>query len=1137
MKRVLSMALVLCMIVSLCAVLAIYPVSAELSLEALETFGFKVTATDAKGQKLALFNKGGDIVNIWPMYYNGYSQGNIDSGMISLVSDATIESTVLYGTRGHFGGGWYGVNDAPINVWPLRFDIHISDTPKYMSGVRVVQGKTDNGLGCVTEFHVYVKYSKDAEEWTYVCTGQTDRKDDIVAGFGKDIAVTDVRVEFTKSSWNAAADVKQFFKVPSNVDLPVGMIISGIEFLRPGNGTAFQSPGIVLDDPSTNSGVLETESGTYNVTKGKDITGIGSGDSVVMKDVDFTGIKSINFKVLYPNLYSAEGEAFRLYIDDPVKGKCIGYIHVAKGSEEPVIYGTNIEQVKGTHHLFISGNYDTTKSIEIQEVILSEEEWKPEITPVSDSRIIDNYHDTWTAVDMVGRKLADYEETGEIKEGRRDVLMMFWPWFRQNTPAVVIPEVLAKYPEAKDDFYHMAWDAPGTPAFWGQSVFGFYNSMDYWVFRKQAQLLATAGVDAIFTDCTNATNVFSGAMEVLLRAFHDARKDGTDAPKVSFYLQMGGTNQERLVSAKKAYFLICHTGEFKDLWYTINGKPVIVQGGAGQGLMSVVNTEDPEEVAFVEMLLDTFEFRGVGNRNASSTDPNAKNWHWLVEYPQLEWATAEDGRVEMMNLGTAINTTYKNPERDWAALSDPYSKGRSYTEAFGDDFRPEAMYQGYFIREQASRILDVDPTMVYVCGWNEWQVGRVESLYDEPNPLIDQFDDENSRDIEPTKGKLKDTYYMILTDFIRKYKGTRPAPVARGAKTIDINGKATAWDNVGPIFYNDYSNYERDALGYADAETKARIHYTTDINNSISRAKVSFDKDNLYFYVSCEKDIVQGHENFMNLYLNTDRNYVTGWEGYDYVLNLTGDGVLSKFTGNGFETEDIGEVEYTVKGKVMQVKIPRDMVGETETVEIEFKWADSVNPEGELVEFYSEGVVAPIGRFNYLYTEIAQTSLTKEERENLSGVTILKSGAQKMIVEGAKMNVYDKDIRVSAYEENGTIYIPMTAVEELLGWGKSKVVYDYTNNAIHLRTHDLDGRKINAKWAYTILNSYEGRVEGEFVPMSNPAVAKDDIVYVPASMLAECFGYTVKSFGDGVYALGETGINDEAVTAVLSHFN
>ena len=115
--------------------------------------------------------------------------------------------------------------------------------------------------------------------------------------------------------------------------------------------------------------------------------------------------------------------------------------------------------------------------------------------------MIDNYSDTWTATDHMGRRLASFEEAGPVKEGLHEVGIFYWNWHRHSEKAVVAQDVIKAYPEAKDDFYHKAW-GNGVDAFWGESVYGFYRTEDYWHNRRAGELLAAAGVDAIFFDVT-----------------------------------------------------------------------------------------------------------------------------------------------------------------------------------------------------------------------------------------------------------------------------------------------------------------------------------------------------------------------------------------------------------------------------------------------------------------------------------------------------------------------------------------------------------------------------------------------------------------------------------------------------------
>ena len=40
-----------------------------------------------------------------------------------------------------------------------------------------------------------------------------------------------------------------------------------------------------------------------------------------------------------------------------------------------------------------------------------------------------------------------------------------------------------------------------------------------------------------------------------------------------------------------------------------------------------------------------------------------------------------------------------------------------------------------------------------------------------------------------------------------------------------------------------------------------------------------------------------------------------------------------------------------------------------EPFNFEFKWVDNMQNEGDVMDFYSSGDVAPSGRFNYVYRE------------------------------------------------------------------------------------------------------------------------------------------------------------------------
>ena len=845
-------------------------------------------------------------------------------------------------------------------------------------------------------------------------------------------------------------------------------------------------------------------------------------------EVDFTGIKSIRLKANVSYMASENGEAARLYIDDPLKGKCIGYIVINEQKDEPCYYGTNIYNVTGTHKLYLKQNYSHSNHFKVYELVLSEEKWNDpkKVTPVPDDKIIDNWSDTWTATNAYGLRLADFEETGGIKEGNHEVGMFYHNWHVHDTQAYIASEIIAAHPEAKDEYSNGAWPASG-PAWWAEPVYGFYDDTDYWHYRKSAELMADAGVDVVFLDYTNGDAIYAKALDVMMRAYHDAREAGVDVPKISGYLQMGSTLQSRWRMLKALYFNLCYNEYYSDLWYYWEDKPLLIQNGYKENI-SAADQSDTREVELAREIVNFFTFRQTGDRHLGNPGKNGY-WHWLVNYPQPKWGVTAGGRTECMNLGMAINESYLYGSTRTGVFSEDFTKGKSYTEAFGEDYRPGAVHEGYFFREQASRVLDIDPEFCFIDGWNEYNTERAMNYSDVPNAFIDLFDDDKSRDFEPSKSAVGDDYYNLLVDFIRKYKGVRPAPVASAETVIDLNGGEAQWANVLPEYINDYGAYERDALGYKKYGTDENYVYKTEVVNSVSRAKVARDADNLYFYAVCESDINMRDSDSMNLYINSDRNYPTGWEGYDYVI---AGGKVYKFTDGSFDKTEVGTAEYAVSGKTVTVKVPKALIGYN--TELEFKWTDNIDAAGDLLLFYTEGNAAPVGRYNYLYTEKEQTALSDSERVSLKNTSILKAGAKKMIVSGGKMNVYDKDTRITAFEANGTLYIPMSTAEEILGNGQSKVYYDAALNLLYLKRSRLVDEKVDPHWACNVFGGLELRVDGKVNAASNAAAVSGGVIYLPLTMLSESFGYNVENV-DGAWVISEGEPPLATVKNVLTH--
>ncbi|MBQ2942534.1 MAG: hypothetical protein IJD97_09885 [Clostridia bacterium] len=854
-------------------------------------------------------------------------------------------------------------------------------------------------------------------------------------------------------------------------------------------------------------------------------------------DVDMTGVKSIELK-LKMNV-QVNGEFFRIKVDDPYSLN-IGYVVVNKKGENGVVTARgNITPVEGKHKLYIGSTMTATKLYWGIESVTLYKEAAPVVVPVPDSKIVDNYSDTWVAVDSMGRKVADFEEAGPVKEGTRKVGMFYWTQAGGGTNGI-IPEIIRSAPEARYSAEHEAWGKDGA-YWWGQPALGFYGSAEYWVYRKHAVMLANAGVDAIFMDFTNDSNAMIHNFSRLYDAFHDARESGVNAPKLSIYGNMAGaSNAQPNDMLPSMYYSFYADEEYSDLWFIWKGQPFMINFPVRESVYA--NDEDKDVLDMYKTISETFDLANPGELRSGTNDLTLRHVNWLEEYPQHPFSMTKSGRFEFMNLAMAINQSYVVGHGVVGVFSDPYTKGKGYSEAFGEDLSATSGKVPYFFREQAAHVLSVDPEFVFVDGWNEWRTPKYESYGANKCAFVDLFDEENSRDFEPSRSYLKDDYYNLLVDFVRKYKGVRPAPVASEKVTIDINGDIAQWNNVGPLFINDYDAFERDSIGSTDRITGEAIRYKTTVNNSIASAKVARDDENFYFLVTARDVVKTGHEGFMNLYINSDRNYATGWEGYDYSVNVAGNGIIAKATSNAWAWENIGNVTALANGNTYQIVIPRALIGETGTADFEFKWTDSISCDGDYLDFYSEGSSAPMGKFNYLYTEIQQTALKAAEREAINDVSIVKIGSSRMIIDGGKVSVYEPDTRITAIEMNGTAYVPMETFEDVLGNGLSKITYNAEKNIVYAARHDLEAsatgtshKIINYIWTYATIGAMEGRANGYLKTLTAPIIAENGIIYMPLSYASDMFGWNVTKIADGIYAVAPGEINASAVNAVLGH--
>lgn len=569
---------------------------------------------------------------------------------------------------------------------------------------------------------------------------------------------------------------------------------------------------------------------------------------------------------------------------------------------------------------------------------------------------------TWAATDELGRTLPTYEETGAKKDGKT-VALFYWSWHvsQDSGEPLNIQGVMDEHPEIQNDFKSPIWPKTRTVHFWNESIYGYYKTNDRWVLRKHAELLADAGVDVIFFDNTNGTFTFRDSYVHIFETFQQALDDGVKVPKISFLLPFGDKDSAN-TQMRALYQDIFQKGKYQQLWFYFEDKPMIMCN------KSFVNASDD----LGKQIRKFFTFRTpqpgyrVGNKIYDS-------WGWLSVYPQTMYMKKKEAGVEQMTVGVAINHNYKTHEL--SAMNGENIIGRTYTSK-GIDTRENAVKYGANFAEQFEYAISCDPKVIFITGWNEWIAGRYEEWCGVKNAFPDEFNDEFSRDIEPSKGRLRDNYYYQMVSYIRKFKGCDEIPVYSDKDTIDLNGAASQWDSVKASYIAYQNNVgDRDAKGYGSK------YYTDNSGrNDFTDAKVASDNEYLYFMAQCAGDITPyTDKNWMNLYIDTDDNN-QGWETFDFVIGKkpadNNKAYLQKFTGTGYETADVSTVDYSVNGKQIVIKVKKADLNITDKdYKVCFKWTDNVQDEdgsgefkGEILDFYRTGDVAPGGRFKYVYT-------------------------------------------------------------------------------------------------------------------------------------------------------------------------
>ncbi len=586
----------------------------------------------------------------------------------------------------------------------------------------------------------------------------------------------------------------------------------------------------------------------------------------------------------------------------------------------------------------------------------------PEVIPITNANCV--------AVDGLGRALPSYQQTGPtIKD--RWVGIFYWQWHGdlRAWSSYNITEWLKTHPGFKDWVSHPEGGPDFPTWYWAEPLFGYYRSTDPWVMRKHMAMLADAGVDFLYLDYTN-DSVYDQELQQLIDVLHELKANGMKVPKLVFFL-----NHDPEWKVEHLYTNWYTTGKADDLWFKWNGKPLIMApiptdpAALKNPHQIPPDTTPVKDASVIKRLQDYFTYRPTWAFQDAKTDPT--KWRFMDNNPQRP-ALDANGKVEQMVVAKSLGGPL------WENMhTSGVSCVPGFEPKYDDQWTSKENAQGLFHQYQWDQAMKVKAPMLLVTGWNEWTasvwetetvkfLGRVTGKGQ--GHIVDEFNQDFNRDLEPMKGGYGDVYYWQFVANMRKYKGMdAPQPVSAPRKVT--LGQSASWAGVTPV----YNDTVKDTANRSWAGTPKGVFYTNNTSrNGIIAAQVARDTKNISFCVRTSQMLTApAGSNWMVLLIDKDNNPKTGWNGYDLMINRSrknGKASIEKCVGNKWAWTTIGSAAMSIGKTQLELQFPRSLICAGKLA-FGFKWMDNQPTQPSIESFYTDGDVAPNSRYNYLFKE------------------------------------------------------------------------------------------------------------------------------------------------------------------------
>lgn len=573
------------------------------------------------------------------------------------------------------------------------------------------------------------------------------------------------------------------------------------------------------------------------------------------------------------------------------------------------------------------------------------------------------FGDNLVATDGLGRTLPGYEECGS-RYGNRYVGLFYWLWHHdlrrdKDKSNYDVTKILAQDPSFSN------WEF--AEYYWGEPELGYYRSDDEYVMQKHLNLFTLVGIDFLYLDFTNCV-VDVNEAKSLLKLIKKMQDKGYEPPRVCPFFNADDPNglstQYSLdYEIEQWYTEFYLNPEFAGCWFMLDNKPLILS---------------PRMHNSKSFINECFTWRTMW-ADLANTPENEHKWRFFNKW-DMRACAYHDGKKEQCGISKGLGAPL------WDAhLYGGASSTHNYTPGYNEYWTCDETYEhGAFFEEQWQWAKEEKAPILCITGWNEWTAGAWPTTdgmvgvgfkfmgkvcAEGDMYFVDEFNEEFNRDIEPAAGPLSDNFFYQMASYIRQYKGMDAPQPASAPVAININGNFDEWANVGPVFRDLVDdNPSRYCLG----SPAGTFYQKKAARNDIEESRVTYDNDNIYFYVKTVNDITSHEDNnWMLLYIDADRDKSTGWEGYDFAVNMevksATETTLKARKDNGWET--VASCNMAVNGNEMEISIPRESLG-LSTPNFYFHWIDDVKAIDDLTEFFNAAESAPERRYNFnFYTE------------------------------------------------------------------------------------------------------------------------------------------------------------------------